>query len=105
MNETIQQVAGEFPLLYIDVVSAAVDKYRILIHNKAEGFYTGLGRQAAPSSKGETNMNYQRRKRLRVACSLLEEASSIVEDVRDEEQDSLDNMPENLQDSERAERM
>ena len=46
-------------------------------------------------------MNKRRRTRLREANSLLGQALAIVEDVRDEEQDSLDNCPENLQNSER----
>lgn len=46
-------------------------------------------------------MNNSRRKELEHAVSLLEEAQSIIESCRDDEQDYLDNMPENLQSSER----
>lgn len=46
-------------------------------------------------------MNNSRRKELEKAVSLLEEAQSIIETCRDEEQDYLDNMPENLQSSEK----
>ena len=46
-------------------------------------------------------MNNQRRKKLNEACSLLSKAATIVDCVKDEEQDSMDNMPESLQDSER----
>lgn len=46
-------------------------------------------------------MNNSRRKELEKAVNLLEEAQSIIEDCRDEEQDYLDNMPENLQYSEK----
>ncbi len=47
-------------------------------------------------------MNNKRRKRLREAGSLIGNAMSIVEQVKDEEQDSLDNIPEGLQESERC---
>lgn len=50
-------------------------------------------------------MNKQRRVRLSEAHSLLGKAASIVEAVKDEEQDSFDNLPENLQCSERGEAM
>ncbi len=50
-------------------------------------------------------MNNKRRGTLNEAKILLERASNIVSTVLDEEQDCLDNMPENLQMSERYERM
>ena len=50
-------------------------------------------------------MNAGRRKKLTVAIDHLREASSIVDRIKDEEQDSLDNMPENLQESERYSNM
>lgn len=50
-------------------------------------------------------MNKQRRARLSEAHSLLGRAVSIVERAKDEEQDSFDNLPENLQSSERGELM
>ncbi len=50
-------------------------------------------------------MNKQRRARLSEAHSLLGKAASIVERAKDEEQDSLDNLPENLQGSGRGESM
>ena len=50
-------------------------------------------------------MNRRRRDLLMVAISCLEQASSIIERVYDEETDSLDNIPENLQSSYRYERM
>lgn len=57
-------------------------------------------------------MNKDRRKRLAEATdlieraqSLLEKAAGIVEEVRDEEQDAFNNMPESLQDGERGQRM
>lgn len=50
-------------------------------------------------------MNRRRRDLLKVAISCLEQASSIIERVYDEESDSLDNIPENLQNSSRYERI
>ena len=50
-------------------------------------------------------MNDKRRKRLSEASALLSRASNIISDVLDEEQDCLDNMPENLQYSDRYENM
>ena len=50
-------------------------------------------------------MNRKRREQLQEAVSHLEQATGIVETVWQEEQDSLDNMPENLQASERYEKM
>lgn len=47
-------------------------------------------------------MNKQRRIRLKEANSYLDRAMQIVSSVKDEEQDSLDNLPENLQGSERC---
>ena len=46
-------------------------------------------------------MNNQRRIRLRESSSLLSKALRIINAVKDEEQDALDNFPENLQNSER----
>lgn len=46
-------------------------------------------------------MNKQRRIRLRESNILLIKALQIVNAVKDEEQDALDNFPENLQNSER----
>lgn len=46
-------------------------------------------------------MNRRRRARLQEADSLLSKVLEIVDDVREEEQDSIDNCPENLQNSER----
>lgn len=50
-------------------------------------------------------MNKNRRARLRTAVRLLGQAASIVDSVCDEERDSLGNMPENLQDSDRCKAM
>lgn len=50
-------------------------------------------------------MNNQKRKSLEVAVDLLNRASEIVSVVLDDELDSLENMPENLQASEKYERM
>ena len=50
-------------------------------------------------------MNKQRRKELARAIALIEEAREILEAVKDEEQEALDNLPESLQQSERGETM
>lgn len=46
-------------------------------------------------------MNNTRRKAIRKVIEELEALSSRIDDLRDEEQDYLDNIPENLQASER----
>lgn len=50
-------------------------------------------------------MNKQRRVKLSEAHSLLGKAVSLVEGVKDDEQDSLENLPESLQSSKRGEAM
>ena len=50
-------------------------------------------------------MNKNRRKRIKEAVALLTTAFSIVEHISDDERDCLDNMPENLEYSERYEKM
>lgn len=50
-------------------------------------------------------MNNQRRKRLKEVIDLINQANSIIEEVKDEEEEALNNLPENLQDTERAESM
>lgn len=50
-------------------------------------------------------MNNKRRDLLRLAISSLEQASEYISRALDQEQDCLDNMPENLQCSERYEKM
>lgn len=50
-------------------------------------------------------MNNARREALRRAGLFLDQAYAVVSSVLDQEQDALDNMPENLQDSERYQKM
>lgn len=50
-------------------------------------------------------MNDSRRKNLKRALSMLESANQIISQTADQEQDSLDNLPESLQSSERYEKM
>lgn len=50
-------------------------------------------------------MNNTRRKTLKQAVTLLENANNIIESVLDEEQDSYDNLPEGLMDSDRGTQM
>ena len=49
-------------------------------------------------------MNNKRRESLKTALQYLDRAFEIISAVEEEEQDALDNMPENLQYSERYER-
>jgi poly-gamma-glutamate capsule biosynthesis protein CapA/YwtB (metallophosphatase superfamily) len=49
-------------------------------------------------------MNNDRRKEINKAIGLLQEALSILEVARDEEGDTFNNMPENLQSSERGQK-
>lgn len=49
-------------------------------------------------------MNKARRKTLAEAMDLLYKAKDILEGVRDEEEESFNNIPENLEGSERYER-
>ena len=48
-------------------------------------------------------MNNKRRKLLKQVLPLLKEAQKIIENVASEEEESLSNIPESLQDSEMAE--
>lgn len=50
-------------------------------------------------------MNKRRREKLSEANILLDKAASIVERSMEEEEDSLNNLPESLQGSERGEAM
>jgi hypothetical protein len=50
-------------------------------------------------------MNKARRAAVEQAKTLIEKARLIVENCRDEEQDVYDNMPENLQGSERGQKV
>lgn len=50
-------------------------------------------------------MNKQRRKKLEEALNLIDQAKDILEEVKDEEQDAFDNLPENFQNGERGEEM
>ena len=50
-------------------------------------------------------MNKNRRKAIAEVRDILESANSNLEVIRDEEQESFDNLPEGIQASERGERM
>ena len=50
-------------------------------------------------------MDDRRRGQLRDALNMLSNAASVVERVCDKEQDCVDNYPENLQSTERFEKM
>lgn len=47
-------------------------------------------------------MNAERRKKLTDAIAYINRAVQIIEDVRDDEQDSFDNLPESLQSGDRG---
>lgn len=50
-------------------------------------------------------MNKARRKAIAEVRDILESAASNLEVIRDEEQESFDNLPEGIQESERGEKM
>ena len=50
-------------------------------------------------------MNKNRRKAIAEVRDILESATSNLEVIRDEEQESFDNLPEGIQESERGEKM
>ena len=50
-------------------------------------------------------MNKKRRQRLSEAIRTLHGVISVLEDARDQEQDGFDNLPDNLQETERAQSM
>lgn len=50
-------------------------------------------------------MNRERRKRLAKVFDMIEEANTILEEVKDEEQEAYENLPENFQYGERGEEM
>lgn len=50
-------------------------------------------------------MNKARRKKLGEAFDRIEDAKNILEEVKQEEQDAYDNLPENFQNGDRGEEM
>ena len=50
-------------------------------------------------------MNKARRKWLEKVSEMIADAKEQLEQIRDEEQEAYDNMPESIQDSERGEQM
>jgi len=50
-------------------------------------------------------MNDERRKEIAKAMTLLQDAVNIIEAVKDEEQDSFDNMPESFQQGDKGSQM
>ena len=50
-------------------------------------------------------MNKERRKRIADLCERIDVIKNELEEVMNEEQDARDNFPDNLQDSEKAEKM
>lgn len=50
-------------------------------------------------------MNYERRKELKKAIDLIEQAKEIISLVAEQEQEAYDNLPESLQEAEQGEKM
>lgn len=50
-------------------------------------------------------MNKRKREKIRLAQAYISKATDLIEDVLEEERECLNNMPENLQYSDRYERM
>lgn len=50
-------------------------------------------------------MNKQKRKRLEKAFDLITQAEEILEEVKADEEDSYDNLPDNFRDGEKGEEM
>ena len=50
-------------------------------------------------------MNERKRKKLTVVSGLLDRALDIINAVAEDEQDSMDNIPENFQETDRFEKM
>lgn len=50
-------------------------------------------------------MNRQRRKRVQEALDLMQQATEILAEVADEEEEAFDNLPEGIQESERGQQM
>jgi len=50
-------------------------------------------------------MNKSRRERLKDSIPMISKLMDVIESIRDEEQESLDSLPGNLSESERAMRM
>lgn len=50
-------------------------------------------------------MNKQKRKRLEKAFDLIAQAEEILEEVKSDEEDSYDNLPDNFRDGEKGEEM
>jgi len=51
------------------------------------------------------DINNKRRSSLKAASELLERAYTVITQAREDEEDAIDNMPDNLQNSERYELM
>lgn len=80
--------------------------YLLLIHVSV--LYSYQQRTTNPDTEpGEREeiMNRARRKRLSDALELIAQAKDILDEVKDEEQEAFDNLPENFQYGERGEQM
>ena len=50
-------------------------------------------------------MNKARKQRIREALAILESAKPVLEEIRDEEENAFDNLPESIQESDRGDEM
>lgn len=55
--------------------------------------------------QGGLNMNKQRRKELEKAFDMIEQAKEIIESVKEEEEESYENLPDNFRYGDRGEEM
>lgn len=80
--------------------------YLLLIHISV--LYIHKQRTSNPdteSGEREENVNRARRKKLTDALELIAQAKDILDEVKGEEQEAFDNLPENFQYGERGEQM
>ena len=97
-NETYSTVKDQCICAYTDEVVSSVLGLS-LIHILPSISYEDCKR------KGENIMNRQRRKRLTEAFEKVAEAMEILEEVKSEEEESYDNLPDNFRDGDRGEEM
>lgn len=55
--------------------------------------------------RGRSKMNNQRRRKLKKVIDLADDIMALMEDIKAEEEDAYDNLPESIQNSERGETM
>ena len=76
--------------------------YEFIANQVKAGFNRGMLQSL---EEREEHMNQQRRKKLEKLHELMTEISGQLEEIKDEEQEAYDDMPESLQESERGQAM